>query len=244
MQFVIPMAGRGLRFQAAGYARPKWAIESGGKPLLAWAVDSLPLALCTRLVFVGLAQDHEDGAAARCIAERWGTRADAQLRLLPAPTAGQADTVLQTGAWLEPAQDLVIFNVDTCFDSPTLAAALCDAASDGVMGCFPSSDSRYSYARLARDRVVETAEKRVISPHALTGLYHFRRARDFLDAAERRIAAGQTERGEYYVAPLYNDLIARGQRLTLDAVRALGVLGTPEELAAFQANNHQMERFD
>ena len=45
MNFVIPMAGRGERFKKAGFSLPKMLIESHGKTLLEWSVDSLPLEL-------------------------------------------------------------------------------------------------------------------------------------------------------------------------------------------------------
>ena len=58
MNFVIPMAGQGKRFVKVGYNLPKMLIKVKGKTLLQWSVDSLPLNLCTNLIFIGL-EEHE-----------------------------------------------------------------------------------------------------------------------------------------------------------------------------------------
>src|SRR5204863_464413 len=59
MNFLITMAGEGRRFREAGYLLPKMLIEAKGKTLLEWSIDSLPLNLCSRLIFVAQ-QKHED----------------------------------------------------------------------------------------------------------------------------------------------------------------------------------------
>ena len=59
MNFLITMAGEGRRFREAGFMMPKMLIEAKGKTLLEWSIDSLPLGLCNRLIFVGL-QKHEN----------------------------------------------------------------------------------------------------------------------------------------------------------------------------------------
>ena len=75
-----------------------------------------------------------------------------------------------------------------------------------------------------------------ISDNALTGLYHFTDARDFFSAAAEALAKGGTEAGEFYVAPLYNKLIAAGRKFVLDEARLLVPLGTPEDLDRLASN--------
>jgi CTP:molybdopterin cytidylyltransferase MocA len=53
------MAGHGRRFIECGYARPKFLLEAHGKSCLEWSVNSLPLQLGDRLIFVGL-REHEE----------------------------------------------------------------------------------------------------------------------------------------------------------------------------------------
>ena len=54
---LLPMAGHGSRFSAAGYSTPKPLIEVSGKPMVVQATDSLPQA--GRYVFVALKEHLE-----------------------------------------------------------------------------------------------------------------------------------------------------------------------------------------
>ena len=47
VNIVMPMAGRGSRFSDVGHTVPKPMIDVKGKPMYAWAMDSLPLKLAT-----------------------------------------------------------------------------------------------------------------------------------------------------------------------------------------------------
>jgi len=238
MNIVIPMAGNGRRFVQAGWQQPKWAIPAHGKTLLQWSVDSLPLELATRLVFVALREHATQHGLEPWLQRLYGQRVDVRLHLLDAVTRGQAETVLLAQDQVDQRQPLAIFNIDTAFHSPTLAAALSDTASDGVLGAFRSTEPRFSFARLQDGRVAETAEKTAISDCALTGLYHFRVADDFFRTAERRIKARQLDGGEFYIAPMYNDLIAEGRHFTVDHAASHHILGTPEELQQFISRSH------
>jgi UDP-N-acetylglucosamine diphosphorylase / glucose-1-phosphate thymidylyltransferase / UDP-N-acetylgalactosamine diphosphorylase / glucosamine-1-phosphate N-acetyltransferase / galactosamine-1-phosphate N-acetyltransferase len=228
------MAGHGRRFADAGFDVPKPLIEVGGRPMYSWATDSIPSSLVDRLVFVAL-DEHLDGFGLReDIARRYGTR-DVEVVGLAEVTQGQACTVLAAREVLDPDAPLIIYNADTACRTDlerTLRAP--GPGPDGVIGVFEADGDHWSFARTDESgRVLETAEKRRISPWATTGLYHFARAGAFLDAADAMVRAGARVGGEYYVAPLYNELIARGARIVVDRARAVWPLGTPEELARF-----------
>lgn len=234
MNFVITMAGRGDRFVRAGFSEPKMLIPVRGRTLLEWSLGSLPLQLCTRLIFVGLA-DHE---RAHRLSERilplLPAGLDCRWRWLDAVTRGQAETAWMARTEVDPSKGILIFNIDTRFTSKTLESALTDPSSDGVLGAFASSEPRFSYAAVsATGTVTDVREKEVISPHALTGLYSFRRTPDFFATAENWIRRELTVRGEFYIAPMYADLIPMGRRFTLDHAESVDVLGTPEEVEAF-----------
>jgi dTDP-glucose pyrophosphorylase len=235
MTVVIPMAGRGQRFLDAGYRVPKMLVEAHGKTLLQWSVDSLPLPLAERLIFIGLAE-HERGFALAAKIRAWyGRTCNLKFVFLPGVTGGQAQTVLAARDLIAPEKPLLIFNIDTAFHSPTLARAL-TADNDGVLGAFTSREPRFSFAAVdAAGRVTRVTEKEPISEHALTGLYHYRRAGDFLAVAGAAVREDQRVKGEFYVAPLYNPLIAQGRRFVIDACDSHYILGTPAELAEFLA---------
>lgn len=236
MTFIIPMAGRGERFSKAGFTKPKMLIETHGKTLLEWSVDSLPLSLCTSLIFIGL-KDHEvDFELSTFIKKKYSKYKDIlHFVFLDEVTRGQAETILKAKNYFTEDNDLLIFNIDTYFRTSTLIADLLRDDIDGVLGAFYSTEDRFSFAKVdANDFVIETAEKVVISENALTGLYHFKKASDFIRIAEKQIDSDIRIKGEFYIAPMYNELIQEGKKFILNKAEEHWILGTPSELKLFQ----------
>jgi len=236
MTIVIPMAGRGQRFVDAGYRVPKMLIEAHGKSLLQWSVDSLPLNLCEKLIFIGLQEHEREFALSQHIRRWYGQGPQLEFVFLPGVTGGQAETVLTARSFIPGKKPLLIFNIDTAFHSSTLARALMARDNDGVLGAFVSHEPRFSFAGVdSNGQVTLVMEKEPISDNALTGLYHFHRGADFLAAADAAVKDNARVKGEFYVAPLYNSLIALGRRFVLDHCDAHYILGTPDELKTFLA---------
>jgi dTDP-glucose pyrophosphorylase len=234
MNIVMPMAGRGSRFADVGHTLPKPLIPVRGRPMYAWAMDSLPLSLAKKVIFICLDEHLRDLSLERDIRTRYA-ELDPVIVSLDHVTQGQACTVLEAREHLDPDQPLVIFNADTYVRS-TIADRLRHTKVDGMLQVFEAPGDKWSFARTdASGRVVETAEKRRISNWATTGLYHFARAKDFLVHTDAMIAADERERGEFYVAPVYNRLIAAGAHVAIDVADEVWVLGTPEDLADFEA---------
>lgn len=236
MNFVIPMAGKGQRFVDAGYEKPKMLIEANGKTLLEWSIDSLPLSLCSNLIFI-LLEDHDKRHnIINFIKEKYEGKTMLQFVKLIEPTRGQAETVLKAKSIIDMDKDLIIFNIDTFFESSKLKCLLKENTSDGILGAFVdhSDSTKYSYAKIGKDGyVIEVAEKTHIADYALTGFYHFKRPQDFIFTAEKEISIGNTTKGEFYIAPMYNNLMKQGKRFILDICDKYAILGTPEELKSF-----------
>ena len=156
---------------------------------------------------------------------------------IPKVTRGQAETVLYARELIDNDQDLVVYNIDTSFYSKTLPSVLQneDCKKDGVLGSFQATGTNWSYARLGKfGYVAETAEKIEISRYALTGMYHFTRGEDFVRVALKTIQNEAPPEGEFYIAPLYNQLIAEGMLFRLDQAESFTPLGTPSELKEFR----------
>jgi hypothetical protein len=88
--------------------------------------------------------------------------------------------------------------------------------------------------------VCEVAEKVEISNEATVGVYNFAKGKDFVTAAKAMIAANKHFNNEFYIAPVFNELIASGKRVgavNIGTVKeAMMGLGTPEDLAVFLEN--------
>lgn len=233
----ITMAGFGSRFAAAGYTQPKYRIEALGLPLFDWsmlALQSFQEAGWRFSFAVRRTDDSADFIRQRC--RSLGIEVERFLEL-DAPTDGQATTALLLAEAGAPGRPFAVFNIDTFVRPGAMRPALIPDGCDGWVPCFPGPGEGWSFARLDEDgRVVELREKSRISPHATVGLYWFRSASHYADAYRAYYeAGGREEKGERYVAPLYNHLIAAGgevriAQLDLDDV---GMLGTPAQVEAF-----------
>jgi NDP-sugar pyrophosphorylase family protein len=238
MNVVIPMAGRGKRFAECGFKDPKPLIPVLGKPMYAWAVDGLPLDPASRLIFVCLREHLEGSALEDDIRTRYAEFSP-EIISLDKVTDGQACTVLAARDQIDTNDDLLIFNADTHCPT-TLKQALSRFGSDvaGVLDVFRGQGDHWSFARTDLEgRVLETAEKRRISEWATTGLYYFRLGRDFVRHAEEMIRLGERSNGEFYVAPVYNRMIAMGADVRVNPISEIWVLGTPEELKTFETTH-------
>ncbi|MFO1475061.1 MAG: glycosyltransferase family 2 protein [Verrucomicrobiota bacterium] len=233
LNIVMPMAGLGSRFRQAGFTVPKPLIEVRGRPMYAWATDSLPLDHGTRLIFILLATQPECPDLQRDIQQRYA-RHKPIILTVPELTAGQAITVLRARDYIHNDEALLIHNADTAFDAnPAWVNDAWDRGCEGALLVFPSNEKRWSFSRENSEGWVDLVrEKEVISPWATTGTYWFRKGSDFVNAAEERVRSGRREASEYYVGPLYNDLIARGSKVKNYPIEKLYCFGTPEDLEA------------
>lgn len=231
---VMPMAGRGSRFAQVGYQAPKPLIDVMGKPMYAWATDSLPLDHATKLIFICLEEHLRGLGLEEDIERRYGQYKPVVISLSKV-TQGQACTVLEAREHIAPSDPVLIFNADTwCKTSLSARLPQLVAQYAGVLGVFEAPGDRWSFARTDETgRVVEVAEKKRISNWASTGLYLFSSGKEFVSEADAMIAADERVNGEFYVAPLYNRLIAKGRPIAIDVAEDVGVMGTPEDLAQF-----------
>lgn len=234
LTILIPAAGEGSRFAAAGYSQPKPFIPVFGRPMLAQVIDNLRLP-GARTVVVARATHV---AAEPALAEALSGEAGVRWSLLDRTTEGTACTVLAARAELPADRPLLIANCDQWVEGG-IAALIADARQrhlDGSILVFDSPpDPKWSYARLDGARVVEVAEKKPISNLATVGIYYFRTAQLFFDSAEAMIAADDRVNGEFYTCPVYNDLIRRGGNVGVFGIEARRMhgLGTPEDLERF-----------
>ncbi|MDB4916569.1 MAG: nucleotidyltransferase [Gemmatimonadetes bacterium] len=235
MNVVVPMAGRGSRFADRGVETPKPLIEVHGRPMIAWALDGIRdiLASASRVIFVALREHDGRFALASMLPALGGP--NSQVVFIDAVTEGQLCTVLAADEHLDMGSDLLVASCDTYVVSP-LARDIAARTPDchGIISVADLPGDRWSFARTDdAGRVVEVAEKVRISNHASTGLYYFSSARELVDIAHGMIARQEKTRGEYYVIPVYEKLIAQGHRVDISVASEMHDMGTPEAMHAF-----------
>ena len=233
MTIIIPMAGLSSRFSQAGYVLPKYMLYVKNRSLFNIAVSSFSKYFeSCKFVFVARnVFDTRTFIVREC--ELMGVK-DYEIVILPAPTQGQAETVLEgiKRAPIAADEPLLIFNIDTFRPGYTFPEQI--AKWDGYLEVFEGSGKNWSYARTeseASTLVVETAEKKEISKFCSTGLYYFGTTALFEKAYELNQLNPLNGKMELYVAPLYNHLIKLSHRIHIHVIRRDEVIfsGVPEE---------------
>ncbi|MEI7674224.1 MAG: glycosyltransferase family 2 protein [bacterium] len=240
LQVLMPMAGLGSRFSNAGYSSPKPLIQVDGRPMFIKALSSIDnIDIAKKFYFVIRKQHVEELNLDKLIKE---ALPDANIIVIPQMTRGATETALAASASLQPDDGLLIMDCDIWFESLEYAKLISGAlrgenSLNGGLLTFAAKDPRYSYAKLDKDGIVlETAEKKVISNHAITGAYFFTNASEFIDSANKLLMQPINDKmPEYYLSLLYNILIHDGKRIQAAEVNDFASFGTPEELRAYKS---------
>lgn len=235
MNIIVPMAGRGSRFADRGVEMPKPLIEVRGRPMVAWALESLESLMpqVSRVVFVVL-REHEEGYGVSGMLRSLAGPA-AEVVVIDQVTEGQLCTVMAGLPRVELDEDVLVASCDTYIRSD-LQRDIAARGPDchGIISVADMPGDRWSFARTDdTGRVVEVAEKERISDHASTGLYYFSSGRELLETAEEMVRREEKTRGEYYVIPVYQKYIDRGWRVEVSVAQGMWDMGTPEALRSF-----------
>lgn len=241
LNIVIPMAGAGSRFAAAGYVDPKPLVPVHGIPMIRWVIENLRPEQEHRFIFL-CQQAHLESYDLATKLQRWAP--GSEVIPLHGLTEGAACTVLCAKAWIDNDAELMIANSDQYIDIDInrYLSAMRARDLDAQIMTMKADDPKWSFIKISTDDLVTAVvEKVVISDEATTGIYNFKSGRDFVRAAEAMIREGLRVNGEFYVAPAYNELIRDGYRIGYFNVGREGAgmygLGTPADLDSFLALN-------
>lgn len=238
---VIPMAGHGKRFKDAGISKPKFMVEVKNKTLFEWALDSLPVEISRKIIFVCLEEHEKEFRVNKFIKnimkERF-PKINYELVYLEKTTRGQVETVLHAKQLMDSESPLIIYNIDTHFISTHLKSKILTLKNkniDGMLGCFISDDENLSFVELNDKGLVKRVrEKEKISSLASTGLYVFSNGRQFIEAAETMIKNDIKVKDEFFVSEIYNILLKSGKRFDIDIAEEFVPFGTPEDIKKFE----------
>ena len=237
LNIVIPMAGRGSRFATAGYTDPKPLIPVGEDPMIKVVIDNLTPSRPHRFIFICQA-DHVADYGLRDKLTHWAP--GSQIVELNGVTEGAACTVLTARDHIAEGP-LMIANSDQYVDaSIDDYLSVMDEGYDGLIMTMYADDPKWSFVGFDEaGKVTRVVEKEVISNEATVGIYNFSSGADFIRAADSMIEANQRVNGEFYVAPVYNELVPEGYRIGISNVgrEADGMygLGTPSDLDLFKS---------
>lgn len=238
INIVVPMAGRGSRFAKAGYEFPKPLISVHGRSMIEYVVKNVTPKQGHRFIFICL-QEHLNKYALKCKLEQIAPGCV----IVPVDhvTEGAACTVLLAEQYINNENPMMIANSDQYVDIDIndYLAAIKDY--DGLIMTMTADDPKWSFIRYDQNGFVTLLrEKEVISNEATVGIYNYKRGSDFVKYAKQMIAKNIRVNNEFYVAPVYNEMIEDGKKLvyynigTVD--NGMYGLGIPEDLNRFLEN--------
>ncbi|MCB1120561.1 MAG: glycosyltransferase family 2 protein [Verrucomicrobiae bacterium] len=239
INIVIPMAGRGFRFKDSDHEEPKPLIKVvDGKPMVQLVVENLTPREEHRFIFI-CRREHDEIYHLDNLFGKITTRYEKVL--VDEVTEGPACSVLLARPWIDNDQPMMTACADDFVDTDItefLEFATGNAAEGTIMTYLANRPSGSSAKINDEGLVTEVAEKQVIGPYTTVGIYYFAKGRYFVEATEQMIRLDKRTNGEFYVAPVFNELIARGFTIKPYEIDAADkhCMGTPESLETFQRN--------
>tara|TARA_B100001564_G_scaffold154537_1_gene129760 strand:- start:484 stop:1842 length:1359 start_codon:yes stop_codon:yes gene_type:complete len=234
LNVLIPMAGAGSRFEAAGYTFPKPLIEVRKKPMIQVVVENLNI----KANFIYVVQK----------SHREKYNLDALLSLITpgckiveteGMTEGAACTALLAKEYIDSDAPLFFANSDQFveWDSNEFLYKMNETNADGGIVTFEATHPKWSFAKVNKQGLVtEVAEKNPISNIATIGFYYWKNGSDFVKYAEQMINKNIRVNNEFYVCPVFNEAIEDGKAIRTFDVKEMWGLGTPEDLNYYLEN--------
>lgn len=233
MKILIPMAGQGSRFATEGYTFPKPLIDVDGKPMIQKVVENLNFS--AEFIFL-VRKEHLRKYEGLSDTLHRITGGQAKIVEVEGLTEGAAFTALLAKEHINTDEDLLIANSDQVIEyRPENFLTMKNMTTvDGIVFTFNAVHPKWSFAKVNdAGFVTQVAEKVPISNVATCGIYWYRKGKDFVQAAESMITKNIRVNNEFYIAPVYNEMIGSGQTVIPFFVQEMHGIGTPEDLQTF-----------
>jgi dTDP-glucose pyrophosphorylase len=227
---LIPMAGNGSRFFKAGYKDPKPLIDVDGKPMIQRVIENIGIP--GDYIFIVQSEHYKKYNLETNLSE---FAPGCKIIQVDRVTDGAARTALLATEYINSSRPLVIANSDQLleWDNSEFIAQLLEIGCDGNMALFFANETKWSYAKIQNNKIVEVAEKVVISNNASTGVYGWSKGADYVKYAKQMIEKDIRVNNEFYICPVYNEAIQDHRRILPLFVEKMHGLGTPEDLEIY-----------
>ena len=239
LHIIMPMAGEGSRFLKEGWMVPKPLIQLHGAPLFIRAINSLDISDIEMKYSFIVRQEHIDKYDIDKMIRDYLPVANVYSVLKT--TRGAVETCLLAEQGIDKDDAIIVMDCDLEFRSLNFVAIIKEILSKtieevdgGALVSFQSNMSKYSYAQIdENNKVLRTAEKGVISNHALCGAYFFSKAEGFLSAAYHLLNEVPFVTSEFGLSLQYTYLLQKGETVQLAEMEEYYSYGTPEELGRY-----------
>lgn len=248
---VLPMAGRGSRFEKEGFKDPKPLIDVDGLPMIIKAVDCLPQ--CGNQTFICL-EEHIKSYNVDTYIKKYYPKA--QVFNINAVTEGQACTT-QIGidkSNIDLESPILISACDNgaYYDTDKYMELYNDPTVDVIVWSFRNNQTSkvnpnmYSWLDVDENNNIKhvSCKKFIfddpLKTHAIIGTMFFRKAKYFVDGFKKNYEQNIRTNNEFYVDDVINQNIKSGLNVKVFEVDNYICWGTPSD---YKTYNYWKEHF-
>lgn len=243
IQLVIPAAGSGSRFVAAGFQTIKPLIKVFEIPMINWVIANFPIEKLEKVVVIVKRGDNIEQ-----LLENWfiKNRLPIEFVVIDELSEGPADTVSRALPHLDKSLPMVIANSDqfVVANLSKFIDQLIDSQYSGLIMTMKATGKKWSYVgRNNKGKIDRVVEKVEISSEATVGIYGWKKADLFEYSFNIMRESNDRTNGEFYVAPTYNYLIQNHEIESYEiglVEKDIFGLGTPEDLHYFMQNGEML----
>lgn len=246
------------------YKKPKPFINVKGIPMVRWATGALPFIehpgqtvdspikfTPKDMIFIILKEHDDAHDLEKGLREIYSN--DIRVIVLPELTRGASETAYQAKPFMDENEEVIITDSDHYFDGKILEESIIKNHGTDTAGIIPvfvavnDGNPKWSYALTEPDgtRILETREKSRelmdAGAYANIGAYYFSKAKYFFEEFEKVEREGKMfgveGKKEFYIAPLYQEMIESGKRVEACILPEVWGLGTPSDLEYFLLHN-------
>ena len=251
MKVLIPMAGMGKRFLAAGYSVPKTLIEIEGAPVVEHVIRHFSPE--DDFLF-GINHQHERETSLRAVLKSLAPRAT--IVSMPYEKSGPIATVNRMSHWIQDEEPVIINYCDFswAWDYPSFKKSVAENNCDGAVVCYrgfhPHLLGPAKYATLAAEGSWMKEIREKYSWHedkqkdwTSSGTYYFKTGaliKKYFKAIKSR--EDLLVNGEHYVSQIYQLMKEDGLRIYIYEIPFMLQWGTPEDLEEYRHWSYYFHR--
>lgn len=249
---LLPMAGRGSRFEQEGYPLPKPLLEIDKKPMVVQAVNCLPQS--GKNVFICLEDHIEKYSIGKELIKHFK---NTQIVSINKTTQGQASTcqigIAEAGVDLQAPVLISACDNGVYYDSQKYSDMVNDPSIDIIVWTFRNNQASkvnpnaYAWLDVDEDGFIKHVSCKnfiydnPLKTHAIVGTMFFRKCEYFVKGYQANLEKNITTNGEFYVDDVLNRNIEDGLKVKVFEVENYICWGTPND---FKTYNYWREYFN
>jgi len=205
LNIVIPLAGRGSRFDQ--FKLPKPLIDVDGKSVIWYAVSSLGF----KGNYIYITRKYDDHSLNINLNNLLNELTpNCKIIEIDYVTDGPASSVLLAKEYINNDIPLFVTNCDrvTHWNSEDFLTFVENNDSDGVVITWDNIAPTESFIELDENGCgVRLVEKEIISEHPLNGMHYWEKGKYFIESTEKMIDKNIRINNEFYISMTYNQMI-------------------------------------